>query len=1576
MKRIINSLIILSGLVLSNIANAELLTPTISGSWDNFELGESIQTFKVELVEAASVCFTLEPTGNISPAYSNIKLVDQNSSEISNSCQNNESGATNLAAGTYYIQASAYLDDENSIDNLEIQFNIHLKIEINNSAAFSIIPRLKQIKGTWTSSGDRNDLADVGNLFYKLELMTAENITLVLESNDENNSPNPYLILVNLKNNEFFVLAENDDASESTENSQITSGNLEPGDYYVVASTNSEGEKGDFVLSLYSDEVEKNNIDIKVDDENYSGDLFVAITMNPPNYFPDDLINDLKIYTTVTLTISVDNFESDNPEYCEEQVLGFELFSTTEAENPVFEGSATVYNGCKYKAVLVTSEHGVENSPSPSGTFEVSVRADGTVKITNEDGDVIRKEDNQIQIGGFSLDKGLIEFNVKQKNGDSLSNISTDETDKIYMSLTGIINSKESTFNVNAVEFQNEIYIRDGIPLVTGEYNYELIYAKSENIIFKSAGSFNLFTESETYPITRGTLEINVNNPPLALNLNPITVEDNSINVVLQATDAEHDSLTYEIVDQSNIKNGVLNQDQIQSGKVLYTPNANFSCMGASCDSFTYKASDDTSDSNVATVTITVSAVNDPPVAAPLNVSVVEDTPKVITLSASDIDSNGLTFSTVANPTKGVLSDLSNNKVTYTPNLNFSGIDSFTYKANDGVTDSQIVTVTIDVSAVNDAPVFTSSPLLTGQETKTYNYTPTASDADGDTLSFTVTTKPNWINFVNGVLSGVPALGEAGDHLVTIEVSDNAQPAKTMIQSFTIVISEYVYSPFELNAPADIIIEATGVLTDIELGHPEVVTDSPETITTLVDNTGPFAVGEHLVIWTATDSGNNTVTATQKVTIKDTTAPLIVVPDLIEINATGEFTDISSKLNLTASDLVDGDVEVEIISNNLQKSGMQQILVKTTDSHNNQAEQIVNVAIHPQIMLGLDKMAEKSSNVLIPLQLNGAAAIFPVTINYQIENGAQQTNGEFIFESDADAHLSIALPNDLMVGEQIRFKLITAQNAVLTNDKTLLVTITDTNIAPTLKVELYQANKTVLVVDQTAGQIELKADVYDINISDTHSLVWLDSDSNVLGHDASLVLNPASLSIGKNTILVTVNETNTSEANSTSMETVFWITESLPILTSMDTDGDGVSDIDEGYEDQDGDGIPNFKDNNNASNELPASNGIRKLLAPTGIQLSLGSSVQQMSEGLGSSASITQTELESLFGDLAIDDEYSIALPIIDFVASGLNQQGDSVTVVIALSDGQSIPANANYRKFSTNSGWREFVSGATDRIASSLTDAEGNCPSWDSASYEEGLKAGDECFALTIKDGGSNDSDALANAIVTDPGAIVVALPNLPAQIVVSGNMSVNEGGVLILDASGSSDPEGKPLSYLWQQLSGPQATLIDFNSAILKLTSPDVSNDEQIELQLTVNDGKNNSIWTKVIHVVFVNQPPELSLSASSSSVNENESVTLTATASDPDGQTLSYLWEQVSGPNVSLGSSNTATLTIKMPNVEVNSKLVFKVSVSDGSDTVSQYMNVIVVDKEGGTISLVNLFWLWLFYGFVRFKSFKNR
>ena len=167
------------------------------------------------------------------------------------------------------------------------------------------------------------------------------------------------------------------------------------------------------------------------------------------------------------------------------------------------------------------------------------------------------------------------------------------------------------------------------------------------------------------------------------------------------------------------------------TARYTYTPNLNFN----GTDSFTFTASDGTIGSNTATVTLTVAAVNDAPVAQDGSANGNEDTPISGTLVATDVDSPTLTYALGAQAVNGTVVVNTDGSYTYTPNLNFNGSDSFTFTASDGTVGSNTATVTLTVAAVNDAPVAQNGS-ANGSEDTPINGTLVATDVDNLTLTY------------------------------------------------------------------------------------------------------------------------------------------------------------------------------------------------------------------------------------------------------------------------------------------------------------------------------------------------------------------------------------------------------------------------------------------------------------------------------------------------------------------------------------------------------------------------------------------------------------------------------------------------------------------------------------------------------------------------------------------------------------------------------------------------------------------------------------------------------------------------
>jgi VCBS repeat-containing protein len=251
---------------------------------------------------------------------------------------------------------------------------------------------------------------------------------------------------------------------------------------------------------------------------------------------------------------------------------------------------------------------------------------------------------------------------------------------------------------------------------------------------FNSDGSFTYTpdfnwygTDSFVYETSDGTLTdtatvsitVNpVNDAPVGVDDEYTIDEDGLLNVpapgvLVNDYDVDGDSLTAVLVDPPNGSgsfglNGALN----------YNPPANWHGV----TTLTYKVFDGTEYSGIVTVTITVNSVPDAPVGVDDSYTIDEDTP--LDLAAPgllandyDVDGDAITLVVITVPTHGSGSIGADGSFSYTPHPNWHGTDTMTYQAFDGTDYSGIVTVTIIVNSVNDAPVAVDDYVVLDEDT-------------------------------------------------------------------------------------------------------------------------------------------------------------------------------------------------------------------------------------------------------------------------------------------------------------------------------------------------------------------------------------------------------------------------------------------------------------------------------------------------------------------------------------------------------------------------------------------------------------------------------------------------------------------------------------------------------------------------------------------------------------------------------------------------------------------------------------------------------------------------------------------
>ena len=272
----------------------------------------------------------------------------------------------------------------------------------------------------------------------------------------------------------------------------------------------------------------------------------------------------------------------------------------------------------------------------------------------------------------------------------------------------------------------------------------------------------------------------------IAEDADPIT-----INVLTNDTDADNDTLLITSISSEPINGTAEISDS--NTTITYTPHANF--FGT--DSITYTIEDEYGGPASGTITIMVSPVNDAPAAVTDSYEIDEDTLLTgtgigVITNDTDIENDTLSATLVQDTANGTLALYSNGSFTYLPNIDFNGLDTFSYLANDGDLDSNnTATVNITVSAVNDLPIANNATVSVDEDGQ-LAITLEGSDVDRDDLTFVITTNPAngtlaGLNASSGIVTYIPLADFNGQDSFGYRISDGS--ANSTYAIVTIVIN-------------------------------------------------------------------------------------------------------------------------------------------------------------------------------------------------------------------------------------------------------------------------------------------------------------------------------------------------------------------------------------------------------------------------------------------------------------------------------------------------------------------------------------------------------------------------------------------------------------------------------------------------------------------------------------------------------------------------------------------------------------------------------------------------------------------
>ncbi|HIF9495385.1 TPA: Ig-like domain-containing protein, partial [Photobacterium damselae] len=428
------------------------------------------------------------------------------------------------------------------------------------------------------------------------------------------------------------------------------------------------------------------------------------------------------------------------------------------------------------------------------------------------------------------------------------------------------------------------------------------------NSDFNGEDSFTVVVDDGNGGIDTITVTVNVtpvNDAPVGEDVSAETQEETAVTGQLTATDADGDNLTFKPGSDPTNGQVTVNPD----GSWEYVPNPDFNGE----DSFTVVVDDGNGGTDTITVTVNVTPVNDAPVGEDVSAETQEETAVTGQLTATDVDGDNLTFKPGTNPENGSVTVNQDGSWEYVPNTDFNGEDSFTVVVDDGNGGSDTITVTVNVTPVNDAPVGEDVSAETQEETAVTGQL-TATDVDGDNLTFKPGSDPtNGQVTVNpdGSWEYVPNPDFNGEDSFTVVVDDGNGGTDTITVTVNVTPVNDAPEGEDVSAETQEETAVTGQLTATDVdgdnltfkpgSNPEngSVTVNPDGSWEYVPNPDFNGEDSFTVVVDDGNGGTDTITVTVNVT------PVNDAPVGEDVSAeTQEETAVTGQL--TATD-VDGD---------------------------------------------------------------------------------------------------------------------------------------------------------------------------------------------------------------------------------------------------------------------------------------------------------------------------------------------------------------------------------------------------------------------------------------------------------------------------------------------------------------------------------------------------------------------------------------------------------------------------------------------------------------------------------------------
>ncbi len=982
-------------------------------------------------------------------------------------------------------------------------------------------------------------------------------------------------------------------------------------------------------------------------------------------------------------------------------------------------------------------------------------------------------------------------------------------------------------------------------------------------------------------------------------------------------------------------------------------------------NSIVISVSDGTLSASLPAFNLSVANVNDAPTINSTAVTTAtQDTAYSYTVVAEDTDEGDvLTFSAVTKPSwlsfnaaTGVLSGTPGNADVGSHAVLLRVTDT------DGLTAEQSFSIT--VTNANDAPVATSST-VTLVEDGSVTITLTAVDADNDPLTYEVVSLPasGTLEQHGTVWLYTPEKDFNGTDVFSFIAKDaelSSEPATVTINVTPVNDDpQAVDDDYTLTSTANDVYALAVLANDVDVDGDTLTIDGAAADIGSVQITSeglsfiaPEAyVGPVALRYTLSDGNKGRASAKVNVLIEGAESenqPVITLPDDVDVNATGLFTRV--KLGFAkAVDRNGHPLPVSLVNKSLFFApGSYLAYWQAVDSDGNKAIKAQKVTVHPLVSLSKDQLVSEGNEVVVSVHLNGAAPVYPLSVLYTVSGSANSSDHDLV-----DGVVEITS------GQQAQIRFSTFEDGEVEGDEDILISldpslnlgskqqtqvlITEANIAPKVTLDVTQAGAHQFIVAQNGGDVRINADISDANKQDSLTSAWASGSLNLQSDDAGMFFSPATVLPGIYPVSLTVTD-NGLPALSTTEGVSIVVRRTLPVLTGADADGDLIPDIQEGFTDTDRDGIPDYLDAINDCNVMPEGELQSQIFLAEG---QAGGCLR-----LGNIA-LTQAQTGmQLLPTLVPEDSIAANVGgIFDFVATGLPQQGQSYSLVMP--QRAPIPANAVYRKYQAQNGWKDFVLNERNSVASSEGE-RGFCPPPGDSRWTAGLTEGHWCVQLTLEDGGPNDDDGVANRAIVDPGGVSVMLNGNSLPVANPDTAALFWNQSIDVDVlANDTDSDGDTLTVT-QVTSEFGTAVILANQQLSYTPATDFIGTDVLVYSIT--DGKGGTASSELTVVVSGNTAPTTVNDSAATDDRTSLLLDVLSNDSDPDGNALTLVSATAQQGAVSVESNKLRYI----PKAGFDGVDTVSYQISDGLGgeatgqvfiTVKAYQEVVIDNKSGG-------------------------